>query len=103
MTGQRQMLGKVRSGGRLATAPLKINNRYDLKLLVFTPLRHVAPTGSPRLVEISPQIHDLLGRVGSATARGHQWIRPLPFEGQIPKVAALYAKNLCRLADLKRS
>src|SRR5271165_2644698 len=102
MAGQGKMLGEMRSSG-FATATLEVHNCYDLKLFLVTSLRHVAPAGATRLIEISSEVHNLLRCVRPATACRDSRLRPLPLERQVSQIAALDPKKLRRLADLEDS
>ena len=101
IAAQGKMLHQMHGGRRFAAAPFEIDGDEDLQLLLAAPMRQVAAGCTAILIEMTTQLLDLQGSVGTTSARGQRGRGAFAFKRQVAQIGAFDAKKLRRLVQLK--
>ena len=86
VAAEREVLGQVGRGGRLARTALEVDDRDNLQVVGPAPSRQVAPVRLPTLVEKSPKSMDVVDRVRTTPIGRHVRLRSPPLERQPSQV-----------------
>lgn len=87
----------MRSRRGLATAPLEIDNRYDLEVFAASPLGEVTPIALAAYFKVLPECLYGVNRVGSAAAWPDLRLWTLAIQRQMPKIPIIHTDELCSL------